>query len=122
MKSTSGKENGLFFLKEIELIMCGVALGVNWLHSCGIVHRNLKASNVFVQKSKSNWLKWICHVANHECSIGIVGMGFFRGSKLLQACKDGMISKKLEVFSRTIDAYSFGMICYEILTWKLYYF
>jgi len=119
MGSRSGNDCGPFTKEEAQLIMYGVALGVNWLHSRGIIHRDLKASNVLVQEFKSGWPKWICYVADYECSVGVVGTRFFRAPEILQACKDKMASKKPEVFSRAADAYSFGMICYEILTSKL---
>jgi hypothetical protein len=79
----------------------------------------LKALNVLVQGFKNQWPKWICIVADYECSVGVVGMGFFRAPEILQACKDKMVSKKPEVFLRAADAYSFRMTCYEILIGKL---
>jgi hypothetical protein len=118
-KSTSGKDCGPFSKEETKLFMYDVALGVNWLHSRGIIHRDLKASNVLVQVFKSDWPMRTCYVADYECSIGVIGTGFFRAPEILQACKNKMVSKKPEVFSRAAEAYSFGMICYEILTGKL---
>jgi serine/threonine protein kinase len=115
----NGKDCGPFSEGEAQLIMYDVALGVNWLHSRGIIHRDLKASNVLIREFKSGWPKWACLVADYECSVGVIGTGFFRAPEILQACKDQMVSEKLEVFSRSADAYSFGMTCYEILTGKL---
>jgi serine/threonine protein kinase len=119
MGSISGNNYGLFPKEEAELIMYDVALGVNWLHSRGIIHRHLKASNVLVRELHNGWPKWHGFVADYECSVGVVGTRFFRAPKILQACKDGTASWKSEVFSTTADAYSFGMTCYEILTGKL---
>jgi serine/threonine protein kinase len=119
MGSTSGKDCGPFSKDEAEIIMYFVALGANWLHSRGIIHRDLKASNVLVQEFESTGPKFICFVADYECSVGVIGTRFFRAPEILQACKDGMTSKRPEVFSRAADAYSFGMTCYEVLTGKL---
>ncbi|KAG0603307.1 hypothetical protein M758_10G083200 [Ceratodon purpureus] len=110
---------GPFSKEDGEVIMYQIALGVEWLHNCGIIHRDLKASNVLVYKSKSGWPKWQCFVADYECSIGVVGTGFFRAPEILQACKEKTISQKPEVFSRAADVYAYGMTCYEVLTGKL---
>ena len=77
MKSKGGEGGGPFSKKEAEFMMCSVALGVEWLHNHKIVHRDLKASNVLVWECKSGWPKWEPLVADYECSIGVVGMGFF---------------------------------------------
>jgi serine/threonine protein kinase len=119
MKSKSSKDCGPFSKDETEAMMYNVALGVGWLHGHGIVHRDLKASNVLVKESESGWPRWGCFVADYECSVGVVGTGFFRAPEILQACKERKISQKSEVFSTSADIYSYGMICYEILTGKL---
>jgi serine/threonine protein kinase len=119
MNSKRGKDCGPFSKEEAEVMMYDVVLGVDWLHGHGIVHRDLKASNVLVKESESGWPRWGCFVADYECSVGVVGTGFFRAPEILQACKEGKISQRPEVFSISADIYSYGMICYEILTGKL---
>ncbi|KAG0614477.1 hypothetical protein M758_6G180100 [Ceratodon purpureus] len=119
MKSRSCEGLGPFSKEEGEHIMFDVALGVNWLHSHGIVHRDLKASNVLVREFKSELPKFYCFVADFECSIGVTGTGFFRAPEILQACKDRKLSERPEVFSKAVDVYGFGMVCYEVLKGKL---
>ncbi|KAG0559070.1 hypothetical protein KC19_10G076800 [Ceratodon purpureus] len=120
MELRSGGDYGPFSKEDGELMMYHIALGVEWLHNHDIIHRDLKASNVLVKESKSGrWPKWICLVADYECSIGVVGTGFFRAPEILQACKERMASKKPEVFSRAVDVYGYGMTCYEVLVGKL---
>jgi serine/threonine protein kinase len=119
MKLRTSEDLGPFSKEDIELMMYRVALGVDWLHSNDIVHRDLKASNVLVKEYKSGYPKWNCAVVDYECSVGVIGMGFFRAPEILQACKDRNVSQKPEVFSKATDVDGYGMICYEILTGKL---
>ncbi|KAG0603162.1 hypothetical protein M758_10G070900 [Ceratodon purpureus] len=108
-----------FSKEDGEVMMYDIALGVEWLHNRDITHRDLKASNVLVKEYRIGWPKWVCFVADYECSIGVVGTGFFRAPEILQACKDRMASQRPEVFSRAADVYAYGMTCYEVLTGKL---
>ncbi|KAG0559038.1 hypothetical protein KC19_10G073700 [Ceratodon purpureus] len=119
MESRSDGDCGPFSKEDGEIIMYSIALGVEWLHNRDIIHRDLKASNVLVREFKSGWPKWVCFVADYECSIGVVGTGFFRAPEILLACKERMVSQRQEVFSRAADVYAYGMTCYEILTGKL---
>jgi serine/threonine protein kinase len=97
-------------------MMHDVACGMDWLHSYNILHRDLKASNVLVTKDASG--NYHCFVADYECSVGVIGTGFWRAPEILQACKDKSI-KRQELFSAAGDVYSYGILCYEILTGKL---
>jgi len=54
-----------------------------------------------------------------ECSIGVVGIGFFRALEILQALKDKVVNQYPNLFTKEADVYSYGMVCYEILTGKL---
>ncbi|KAG0559090.1 hypothetical protein KC19_10G078400 [Ceratodon purpureus] len=119
MKSRSDGDSGPFSKEDGEVIMYYIALGVEWLHNRDIIHRDLKASNVLVKEFKSGSPKWLCFVADYECSIGVVGTGFFRAPEILQACKERLTSQKPEVFSRSADVYAYGMTCYEVLVGKL---
>lgn len=109
-------DGGPFEKDLAERIMYRVALEVNWLHSRNIVHRELKASNVLYTSGERSWG---FYVTDFECSVGVVGTGFFRAPETLQALKDKSISEKPELFSREADVYAYGMTCYEILTGKL---
>jgi serine/threonine protein kinase len=76
---------------------------------------HMKASNVLMRKDGN----WASFVADFECSIGVVGTGFWRAPEILQACKDKNVFKSPEIFTKQADIYSYGMTCYEILTGKL---
>jgi serine/threonine protein kinase len=117
MITNVGKSHGPFEKKseDAEMLMYRIALGMDWLHSLNIVHRDLKASNVLMRKDGN----WASFVADFECSIGVVGTGFWRAPEILQACKDKNVFKSPEIFTKQADVYSYGMTCYEILTGKL---
>ncbi|KAG0587645.1 hypothetical protein KC19_2G180100 [Ceratodon purpureus] len=109
---------GPFSKERGEEIMYRVAQGMNQLHSYGIVHRDLKASNVLVESSPSG--KYIyCYVSDYESSVGVIGTGFWRALEILQACRERNVNKRPELFSKLADAYSYGMTCYEILTGRV---
>lgn len=44
---------------------------------------------------------------------------FFRSREVLQACKNGNVSSRPELFTKEGDVYSYGMVCLKILTGEL---
>jgi len=92
----------LHFMKRI-------AYGMKYLHEKGIIHRDLKATNIFLRK-RDQGLQII--VADFECSLGVVGTGFWRAPEILLALKNGSSID----FSEKVDVYSYGMTCFEVVT------
>jgi serine/threonine protein kinase len=92
-----GKNHGPFSKNEGEQMMFKIAKGMDWLHSHNVVHRDLKASNVLTYKHSITTLT-SCYVADYECSVGVVGIGFFRAPEILQVVQNMVVSKRLEVF------------------------
>jgi serine/threonine protein kinase len=116
MARTVGERGTPFSKEEGEEIMFDIAIGMGWLLSRNIVHRDLKASNVLVKATDGHFS---CYVADYECSIGVIGTGFFRAPEILEACKDRSVGKREELFTKASDVYSYGMTCYEVLTGRL---
>jgi serine/threonine protein kinase len=101
-------------------IIYQIALGMRELHEFDILHRDLKASNVLISDiekfPKFDQTRWIqLKVVDYECSIGVVGTGFWKAPEILRQLKDPKCKHPLH-FMREVDVYSFAMTCYEVLT------
>lgn len=111
--------------------MLEIARGMRGLHKDGIIHRDLKASNVLIETNSvstedliasfepSRRHLFTCSVADFECSVGIVGTGFWRAPEILLAVKNHDVHEKPHLFSQKADVYSYAMTCYEILTSRI---
>jgi serine/threonine protein kinase len=105
--------------EDRKLILWVVAIGMNKLHECGIIHKDLKASNVLVGPvtfgCTNNWMWKDVKLGDYESSDSVVGgTGFFRAPEVLRALRD----KKNVEYSTAVDVYGFGMLCYEVFTGK----
>src|SRR4051794_41022765 len=104
-------------------IMLQIAIGMEQLHKKEIPHRDLKASNILIalDMTKRNppdprhdATEFSCVIADYECSVGVLGTGFWRAPEVLVAVRDQTLSPS--TFTQEADVYSFGMTSYEILT------
>ena len=109
---------------EVRDILVQIARGMEELHKDKIIHRDLKAANVLIG------VLWRlpfdpvngsinCDVADYECSVGVVGMGYWRAPEILSVVQAGDIKRHLfneELFNEKSDVYGFAMTCYEVLT------
>jgi serine/threonine protein kinase len=109
-----------------------IALGMENLCEIGIIHRDLKASNIFVlpgedekdgriryYDSRKDELKedlaydwFLVYVGDYETSDYVWGTGFWRPPEVLKALKEGISPTT----TTAGDVYGFGMVCYELLT------
>jgi serine/threonine protein kinase len=104
-------------------MMREIALGIRELHSCGRIHKDIKASNILVGTNLRFNLFGIVEIkiGDYESSDDVVGTGFWRAPEVLRALRavrDGSSDLRL-VCSPAVDVYGFGMVCYEILTGQI---
>ncbi|CAM6021465.1 unnamed protein product [Sphagnum balticum] len=114
------------------LMMCSIAMGMEDMHAAGLLHRDLKASNILLtvrrhirpreegdgvhpEFDKVLDLKWVAIIGDYGTSEDVIGTGFWRAPEVLQALKDGV---KPEL-TRKADVYSFAMLCWELLTGQI---
>ncbi|KAG0614145.1 hypothetical protein M758_6G154300 [Ceratodon purpureus] len=105
-------------IQNIYHVLWTTAFDLEMLHGCGVVHRDIKASNVLMGRERkyTSYVRDITSfVIDYECSVGVVGTRFWRAPEILEQLQKGVPSCEL-VFTKEADIYSFGMMCYEVVT------
>jgi serine/threonine protein kinase len=104
--------------------MWEIARGMRNLHRDKILHQDLKSCNILIDNrgiindallhAETDNKFFFCEVADFECSIGVVGTGFWRAPEILLAVQNG--NNRSNTFTNMADVYSYAMTCYEVLT------
>jgi len=110
----SGRVLPFTVYESMAFIVC-IALGMKVLHKHGVVHKDLKASNIFLRQVEGGNSRDMV-IADFENSSDVVGTRFWRAPEILQALKDRKKEMVSTIYTSKSDVYSFGMLCYEILT------
>lgn len=102
-------------LDHVLLSALDVANAMNYLHSLGITHGDLKADNVLLKSANTDRRGFFCKVSDF-------GLSRYVGSEdYLQTFTYGTLSHmppellKNGVFSTAVDVYSFGILLWELL-------
>ncbi|KAG0599837.1 hypothetical protein M758_12G182200 [Ceratodon purpureus] len=117
----NGNKCAPFSEVQTKWLMYKIAKDMSQLHEeYGILHKDLKAANVLLSLLEDDKVLGIGDevcvvVADFECSMGVVGTGFWRAPEILRQLKNRGLSSKVE-FTPQADVYCYGMTCYEIVT------
>ena len=98
-------------------MICQIAFGMSFLHAENIMHRDLKADNVFIFKDAADNMPCSAHIGDFDISDSTLGTEYWRAPEILEAIvkqKEDGITKIS--WTPMADVYSFGMTCYEVLT------
>ncbi|KAG0554242.1 hypothetical protein KC19_12G076000 [Ceratodon purpureus] len=101
-------------IHDVYEVLWTVAYDLAQLHKAGVVHRDIKASNV-LRGDGFHVRLGATFVIDYECSVGVVGTGFWRAPEILERLQKRVRSCDM-VFTKEADIYSFGMMCYELVT------
>jgi serine/threonine protein kinase len=110
-------------------MMMHIAQGMEDLHQCGLIHADLKASNILVTpiimdpreeevdglQQPAESMYFYVKIGDFETSDGIVGTRFWRSPEVLQALRNGA----KPMLSPAADVSSYGLLCYELLTGQI---
>jgi serine/threonine protein kinase len=102
--------SGTLGANKIAKIITGIALAMRFIHSCNVIHGDLKPDNILL-----DW-DWTVHIAGFGNSTSLTEVHAVDPSKwpsmnshyLAPECYDG-------VFDRESDVFAFGLILFEIV-------
>ncbi|KAG0561181.1 hypothetical protein KC19_9G043400 [Ceratodon purpureus] len=98
-------------IQNVYSVLYSAATDLEELHQAGVVHRDIKASNILTRAGVGGE----SFLIDYECSVGVIGTGFWRAPEILEQVQKRVPSSEL-VFTKKADIYSFGMMCYEMVT------
>jgi len=111
-----------YFLKEndfynLSSVACQILLGVEFLHSKGVLHRDLKPQNILINiEDETPYAKICdfgiaCFTSNYRPSTPGTVTGYYRAPEI--CCE-------YDNYSRPIDIWSVGCIFYEMFTKRVF--
>jgi serine/threonine protein kinase len=94
----------------IGIIICGIVLGMRFIHSRGLIHRDLKPSNILLNNRAHVWIAdfGTSRPASADWTpTGGAGTVHYAAPEMYQEDVD---------YTDKCDVFSFGLVLYEILT------
>ncbi|CAM6009420.1 unnamed protein product [Sphagnum balticum] len=131
------EDNQLSLIRRVD-IMLQIAEGINFLHSMGLVHRDLKPDNILMKcdgggfESSTSapvgeplWIAKVCDFGTTKAkmeSTAYANQTLPIGTLMYMAPEVYKLESADEVPERfhpsKTDVYSFGLICYAVLIWE----
>ena len=112
----------------IQQIMRQIVNGLKYLHENNIIHRDLKTENIFVKfynvenYNKVNLDKTHIKIGDFGFSIkdkkfsSIAGTPLYMDPRILKKYNERTNKENSEVFDKSCDIWSLGVICFEMIT------
>ena len=112
----------------IQQIMNQIVKGLKYLHENNIIHRDLKSENIFVKfynlenYNKVNLDKTHIKIGDFGFSIrnekfsSIAGTPVYMDPRILKKYNERTNKKNSEIFDKSCDIWSLGVICFEMIT------
>ena len=112
----------------IQQIMGQIVNGLKYLHENNIIHRDLKTENIFVKfynlenYNKVNLDKTHIKIGDFGFSIknekfsSIAGTPIYMDPRILKKYNERTNKENSEVFDKSCDIWSLGVICFEMIT------
>ena len=94
---------------QISIIAFGVALGLQYLHNKGLIHRDIKSQNILLDENKYPVVCDFGSSRNKEATRMLTGQGGtanYMAPEFLRA----------EKYDEKVDVYSFGILLWELIT------
>mmetsp|Transcript_87831 Transcript_87831/g.251613 ORF Transcript_87831/g.251613 Transcript_87831/m.251613 type:complete len:690 (+) Transcript_87831:87-2156(+) len=104
-----------FTIAQILVLALGIARGMQYLHSCNVLHLDLKSPNVLID---SSWTPKLCDFGLAKISMQEVGEGFqttLRGVSPIWAPPE-MFDDRSDGMTDKADVYSMGIVFFELAT------
>ncbi|MDP2434477.1 MAG: serine/threonine-protein kinase [archaeon] len=103
---------------QIAYMACDIAKGIEFLHSHGIIHRDLKSDNVFVLKNETGGIQTLVigdfdtakKISGNQLAMTVIGTPAFIAPEVLE-CDDA--------YTFSADIFSLGMVIYEMIALRL---
>ena len=107
------KSSGPLPIDQARVIILKIGAALSFAHDMGIIHRDVKPANIMIDNHGEIKLMDF-GIARVEGSAPITSVGVRMGSPKYMA-PEQVIGEKVD---RRTDIYSFGCVCYEMLTGK----
>jgi serine/threonine protein kinase len=93
----------------IGIIICGIVLGMRYMHSSGVIHRDLKPANILLRAEGYPMISdfGTCHLESEGgTAASESGTVYYSAPELLN---EGVVA------TRKSDVFSFGLLLYEVM-------